>query len=227
MKNPLTQEERLFITKLIEHDLVALQRDVIRHSKGGKTNSIKNITSYHHEHVLDVMLSIPILSDTECFFKEVTQQDLETKVEQILAVLDELQIISYSLDINRNFMSQLPLLYTALFNLAKNSTGVVNPKRGRIKLSISDFSGTAPNPVYASDETPLKGEFVRFAVNDNGYGFPRGASLKDFLKLEFGESYHFGLTYVYLVCRYLRSNLTIESQQGNTTVSIYHPLNLK
>ncbi|MEK6949172.1 MAG: hypothetical protein AABX34_03055, partial [Nanoarchaeota archaeon] len=59
MNNPLSIEERLSVTRLIDHDLLSVQRRLAQF-KG--THSHIGLTSYHPLHVRDVMLSIVYLS---------------------------------------------------------------------------------------------------------------------------------------------------------------------
>jgi signal transduction histidine kinase len=235
MNNPLTLEERASVPKLLGHDTrgaMAVLRNYSHAAKRQRTfegtlapdamelylnqvyfafNSVKDLTIdfMNLDHAREGKL-LEILGDVTSIVK---RQEVE---------------VSCSGSSSENFMTNESLLYSALYNLAKNSARH-SRKKAKISLSVSDFSGKVPEPAYQSPDTPLDGKFIVFNVHDNGPGFPKGRDPKEFLKLGVSSDTHggFGLYFVNLVCKYLRSHLVIDSKPGNTNVAIYHPLNLK
>ena len=157
-----------------------------------------------------------------------TPGDLREQLEKLVS-FPLLKNVSYSLEVNSSFKSNPNVLYSALYNLAKNSGRFIDKDQGKISVSASEYSGEVPERVYTAEGTPTEGDFILLNVNDNGQGFPKDRPLKEFIKLGVstkGNDSGFGLYYVALVCKFLRSHLTIDSEPGNTNISIYHPLDL-
>ena len=231
MKNPLTLEERAQVPLLIEHDIYSSLRDISLAASGTRQLSPDEVLN-KYQHVKDVLSSITTLCTyiDDLFFDLISAQDLENKLKQVVAVLGgPKKGISYSASVEISFTSNLSLLYTALFNLTKNAYGFKDDNDGKVVITVSEFSGGIPNAIYVSAESPTEGNFIRLAVQDNGPGFPSDKPLTEFLKLGVstrGSNPGFGLYYVTLVCKALRSHLTIDSKQGETAVAIYHPLTL-
>lgn len=234
MINPLTLEERLNVNHLIEHDLVNLQNTLYLNiyasvMEGSKVDMDEITPKFRH--LKYVLASITSLATNEdCYFKDSKPIDTELELKQLTSVLGD-DRVSYSIDIAKTFKSNLPVLYTALYNLTKNALRFVDPKEGKVDINVSQFAGVIKNPTYISERSPKYGEFILFNVHDNGSGFPPNKPIQEWL--EFGTTsggasrIGFGLHYVTLVSKFLRSPLVIDSKEGDTNISLYHPINLK
>jgi len=233
MKNPLSLEEKLAVRKLIGHDLKGVLSVILQNSgsKDGRFPEPSKEESYV-VHICEIISSIELLSEENVqIFDRVDNENLERELIDLTKFLKYRKKIDaqYSIEINDDFNSFDSLIYSALYNLAKNAQQFTKPEDRKISVHISQFSGVIPIADYISHEMPLEGDFIKFNVNDNGQGFPSGMPKSDLLKLGVstrGEGSGFGLYYVSLVCKFLRSHLAIDSKPGNTNVAIYHPLNL-
>lgn len=229
MENPLTLEERVKVTKLIGHDLAShLLRIANVASKELKLNPKK--VSYEHQHCYNVLNSITILSGytDNCYFERTNPESINFMLKLLSSMFEDR--VSYSSNIfRRSFKTQKELIYTYLYNSTKNALKHGYSKDGKIKINVSHFTGEIPDPVYVSEESSCNGSFIVFSVNDNGPGFPKDKPLKEWL--EFGNSSRdgagFGLYYATLVSKFLRSPLVINSEKGNTNISLYHTINLE
>ena len=233
MKNPLSLEERTFINdNLIDHDVGAIRSTLIQCLYTKVRRNVEIISpekqlayTLHVSHFYEA-LRLLNHDDREAVIKhsgKTIQENLERSKEVVHHWYKA--DISFFVDLGKKIEVVLPLLYTQIFNLVKNSAQHVNPEKGKIMINVSKFSGVIVNPIYVSDATPIDGDFIRLNINDNGDGFPIGIPLSDFFKLDSPKD-GFGLPYVALVCKYLRSHLAIDSKPGNTNVAIYHPLKL-
>ncbi|KYK25940.1 hypothetical protein AYK26_01530 [Euryarchaeota archaeon SM23-78] len=240
MKNPLTLEERNTVPRLIGHDL-AKQVYTLSQITDKEVKKNPDIKNHITEHIMSFFSSITILTqyDERCSLFKRNKNDIKSKLRIISAVSDKNKTkISYAVQLDDKlwFNTRIGLVYSVLYNLTKNSISHGldwgEKKNGRVHLSASEFkfSKDISNLVFISDEKGLDGHFIRFNVNDNGVGFPKDKPLSDYLKLGMTGSKSgigFGLYYVTLVCKFLRSHMSIDSKKGDTNVSIYHPLNLK
>lgn len=154
---------------------------------------------------------------------------LEEMVKQLQNVFLKMHkhSLPYTINSDGKFDTNIQLVYTALYNMVKNSLQAVDRRERLISVSISDYSGEAGNLAYKAPSTAVSGDFIKFEVIDNGRGFPQDREINEFLKLGVSSDKGdkgFGLYYVYLVCKYLESHLAIDSKKGDTKVAIYHPL---
>ncbi len=234
MINPLTLEERVDVTHLIGHDIANLQNTLFLNIYNSIEESSKpdmNKIDPKFRHLRYVLLSITSLAtNNDCFVRDSKPANIELELKQLTSVLGD-DRVSYSIEIVKTFKSNLPVLYTALYNLTKNALRLVDPEEGKVDINVSQFAGVIKNPTYTSERSPEYGEFIRFNVHDNGPGFPADKPLKEWL--EFGTTTGgssrtgFGLYYVTLVSKFLRSPLVIDSKKGDTNISLYHTINLK
>lgn len=247
MNNPLTLEERLSVTQLLDHDLGTARAILVSQVLLQELSRNEHTANYALKrlkpelqkacmfHIWEIIDSVGILTnDGYSSSRPIDQEYFETELAQLKLMFGLRRVskeaeIQYASNITGKFNSYEPLLYSVLYNLVKNSLGATKQK-GKIRLTVTNYSGSVQNPIFASNETPLEGDFVKLTVTDDGQGFPEDKSLKDFLNLgtttkKAGTG--FGLYYVGLVCKFLRGHLTIDSKPGDTNVTIYHPLNLK
>lgn len=237
VKNPLSRRERDYVPGAIPHDL---------NNAFSKLQSLlfytnppnRALAEHHFHHADDVMKAVYNLADImhNCRITGVSSQDLERKLEQLMAIFyTRAEEISYKVDTELGFQSNLPLLYLALFSLSKNGLHFINPDEGMVAVSVSKASvpkdsGILRDAVYRNPYAPTYGEFIRFAVHDDGCGFNDGKPPKDYLKLNSKPTEQrprAGLPLVKLICKYLRSHLVIDSKPGDTTVAIYHPADIE
>ena len=234
MNNPLSLEEKLAVRGLIGHDLKSVLSVILQNSelKDGKFLESGKEESYV-THICKIISSIELLSEeTVRMFDKVDNENLERELMDLIKFIKyrKKTDAQYTIEINKSFNSFDSLIYSALYNLAKNSSQFIEPEKGSIGIQISQFSGMVQNPAYLSEGTPIEGNFIIFNVHDNGKGFPAHIKPSAFLELGVssrGKDNGFGLYYVYLVCKYLKSHLSIDSKPGDTNVTIYHPLNLE
>ncbi|MBI2101920.1 HAMP domain-containing histidine kinase [Candidatus Woesearchaeota archaeon] len=236
MNNPLEPEEKANISSLLGHDLDGVLSALLSCSElrvmGEKPSLQPDKENSYIDHVCEIVKSIQTLSKKDIvYLDKYDSQDIEKKINQLTNFFRHRHHleIPYSIQMDKNIFSIDSLIYSALYNLVKNAAQFTKPDDRKISVNVSQFSGVIPIADYISHEMPLEGDFVKFNVNDNGQGFPKGMPKSDFLKLGVstrGEESGFGLYYVSLVCKFLRSHLSIDSKPGNTNVAIYHPLSL-
>ncbi len=229
MINPLTLEEKVAATKLIEHDAVEA---LIELGNAASASVRMDGTLAHHLklHIRDVLASITILTTytNNCNFLPVKPDDVEYIGARLLTMntVHRPGNITFSSHIEEGFNSLSPLLYTALHNFVNNGLG--GRRDHRVNVSVAPFCGM-PAPIFNPEDAKARGYFIRFAVQDDGPGFPTDRPLTDFLKLGVssrGSGHGFGLYYATLVCKFLRAPLSIRSEPGNTQIEIYHPVTL-
>lgn len=236
MKNPLTLEERAHTLGLVGHDLGNVMGNLsFMHLES--RNARRNRGTYEKrglylQHMFDTLNALKSFASENIGVDSEDSRSIESNLRMIKEMLAYHKAdIHYKVDLhNLRLNTNVPLVYTALYNLAKNSLRFVPEEGGLIIISAFDFQGQVPNLVYANDKTLTEGRFVNFNVRDNGSGFSNDRPTSDFLKLGVSTKENgggFGLYYASLVCKFLGAHLAIDSQPGNTTVSIYHPLNLK
>ncbi|MEK6983007.1 MAG: ATP-binding protein [Nanoarchaeota archaeon] len=238
MKNSLTLEERAQISsnfdRFMGHDVknigAILQSQIELGASGSDwTYGPEKILKFWN-HYNAFINSLSYLFKDESYLQRADPSWLEDKMEDMneaFAKLKKPPIVHYD-SFGKSFSTFPPVLYTAMYHLAYNSSRFVNPQ-GEINVTMSGFSGHVDRALYSPDDGSERDDFVVLTVRDNGQGFPQDILLDSLLKFNLTKekSGGFGLPYVALACKLLRSHLTIESSPGNTRVSIYHPLNLK
>ena len=241
MDNPLTLEEKVRVPNLIGHDLAEKQSIIVKqaymgaiaqqgHGRGGLDPSIINGLS---NIVKTTFVSVYVLTQyTDPFFlRATTPSDIRFMLDDLSRNYPGVRIVpTVDSQVSTTFNSEINLLYSILHNLIKNSQRLVDPKKGEIYVSATEFFGRAEHLVYRCPETPIARGFIRFDVHDNGPGFPADRPLAEFLQLgatSREEGHGFGLYYVSLVAKVLRSHIGIDSKPGDTNISFYHPLNLE
>ena len=254
MKNPLTLEERAVVGQAFTHDfngILSVLSNLFNIRRLGKTLSFPmEVEASHLNHLHITSNAVAYLSSPRIeYLSPITENDIR-HVRDVIS-MKGVDNTAFSWDLRVKIQTVPELIQTALYCLARNSSNVADKSQLSIQISANEFNGRIPNLVYRCPiipESALEGQFLTllrslhisdiayypteghfgvFSVHDNGQGFPRDRPLADFLKPDVSTSGGgFGLYYVTLVCKYLRSHLAIDSQPGNTTVSIYHPLNL-
>lgn len=235
MKNPLTLEEKANVPIIIDHDLIRNQEDIINQILARGTPFFPNLTNeevdYKRQHVMDVLTSMTILStySKHCHFGIVSPGQLDSLLKQMKVILGKRGKISTHSNICDEFVSHKALLSTALYNLTKNSLRLAN--EADIRVEESRGINIRSEKIVYNPREDISRYFVKFSVHDNGPGFPKDKPLEDYLKLGVStrkdSTVGFGLYYVNLVAKFLRAPLTIQSEPGNTKLSLYHPLDLK
>ncbi|TKJ17909.1 hypothetical protein CEE44_05305 [Candidatus Woesearchaeota archaeon B3_Woes] len=224
VENPLTLEEKVSVTGLIGHDIM---------SQHGMTllQGEEDFAHYRNSHVGRVIMAISQLTQQDCHYNILgINNHLETMQGVFKADKKDL-----SVNINTNektLVGDACILYSALYNLAKNGFNAIGREEGTVTLTISEhLGGIIKNPVFIPKGAKQGGYFMKFDVHDTGEGFPKDKPLKDFL--EFGVTLRsrqggtgFGLYFATLASKYLQAPLGITSEPGNTHISLYHPVNL-
>lgn len=228
MKNPLSLEEKVSLNRLIEHDLVTHQLSIANVATRSEKMS-KVLVMHKYNHIYNILVSISILcaESDNVHSRRVSPKDLTRELEHLVAVSNEEgDYVSYCSEIKRNFKSKTPLIYSAINSLVANALMHNEKGKVRVNIEVSPFSGEVPNPIFISEDFPIFDDFIRFRVSDNGKGFPSDKPIQEYLKLgvsTYSGRRGFGLYYATLVCKFLRSHMTIDSKEGNTDVTIYHP----
>ncbi|MEK6968073.1 MAG: ATP-binding protein [Nanoarchaeota archaeon] len=232
MNNPLTLEEKVTVPRLLDHDLTGVLAVLLDANVNPDLdfNSIQAMRSL----LVATLESVKILTRYDNFrLDTIVPEHIEyllSNHQLVQSYFEKGTPLSIHSNIDKEFRTQQDLVQSALHNLIKNSSTYTSRESGHIDIYVRDFSGEVPSPAYVMPDTPLAGDFVKFDVQDNGPGFSTNRPLNEFLQLgvtsrERGGG--FGLYYVGLVAKVLRSHIGIESEPGNTTVSLYHPLNLE
>lgn len=230
MENPLTLEEKLSAIRLLGHDWRSHQVDILLQFKE-KYNLSKDLLCHKCQHGLDLVDAVTVLSTftDDCYFSKVNTDEIGPKLEQLKSSFHKkgFDAISYYVNLhNFSFRTHHCLWYSALRNLVKNSLSVIDQKEGTVHIYVSLFRGKIESPIFVPEQSEIQSSsFIRFSVRDNGSGFPEGIPFDHWIQrgTSSRENSGFGLYYVSLVCKFLRSYLTIESKKGDTKVSIYHP----
>ncbi len=136
--------------------------------------------------------------------------------------------VKVSSNLDEPLLTSDSIIFSAMRNLIRNSFGA--GWNSLVEANASPFSGTVENLVYLPQGAIPSGEYVRLSVHDNGPGFSPERPLASYLELGVstkGEKHGFGLYFVKLAAKALRMPIAIDSSPGDTTVSLYHPVNLK
>lgn len=236
MINPLSIEECASVTELAGHDLNSLilksQQKIILIYEAldydedlAKKDLIQSINL--HTILGAVSSSINFLGN----FKgkreswETSEDDLKYALNTIAEIFEE-DNLSCSVDLNYETVITNPdLIISAYVNLVKNSARICRGEQHELILSANMFKGRLENLVYQSNNTATDRNFVKFSVTDDGPGFDPEIPFSSYLeKKEVTQEGGFGLYYINLVCKYLGAHLSINSEPGNTEVSIFQPI---
>ena len=217
MKNPLSLEQRVLVARLLDHDsstVRAILTDSVLFRIKGRDALVAPQTEYSlNLHTNRIEEAVAILTKESYPVADRLDKDRFNHLfKDMAAVFKELYSFDlvFSTSMDREITSYQAILYTALFNLAKNSREALRGQQdGKIVISAEPYT---------------KG--MVFSVTDNGCGFPPGIPPQEFFELgrtTKGEGKGFGLTYASLASKYLNATLAVESAPGNTRISIRHP----
>jgi len=226
MQNPLTIEERVSLFRLIGHDLATHHNHLIEKVTGQRDNLTVMGAVAKFEIVRNVFTAMSTMGgENNPYVYVMRPGSWKGEFEDIKPLYDGK--VTVNLDVTSPIKTRPEVVNVALNNLIKNGLHFGNA----VTVSATDYSGEVPNPVYVPGAHESE-RFVKFTVHDNGPGFPKGHDPKEFLELnastrEDSTMRGFGLYFVSLACKFLRSPLTIESEPGDTKISIYHPTNLR
>ncbi|MBI2498738.1 hypothetical protein HYV88_00680 [Candidatus Woesearchaeota archaeon] len=222
LTNPLTTEERIQIPRLIDHDILSAQTDIIIH--------LKNPEGFESYCSREKALALAN------FTKSVTRvvswitypRDICTDKENIKKVLDKFKILSDNklqipdVDISKQLVSYFPLLETVIFNLYKNARNASRDNPISLEVSQSPFP---ENALYIPEGARDHKDFTIFALHSSGRAFPENPSLIERLTICPPLGHHgFGLYFTGLAAKVLRAPVHIQSAPDNTTISFYHPI---
>ncbi len=234
LKNPLTYKEKAKLIRLINHDLVDYQNKVIQDLGTALSPELNIKVDYEkswaaHKHSYHIMQTLTILgTHKRLYLKKTSEKDIKTFLTRIENNFSLGKQFQTSIDSFTDLYTEFPVIYTSLHTMVKNSIRLTNEDERDIRIEVSTFEGNIPDPAFIPEDIGAT-EYICFKVRDNGPGFPKRGNPKRFLKLGAstrGEYYGFGLYFVSLACKFLRSAITIDSQPGDTVISIYHPTNL-
>jgi signal transduction histidine kinase len=225
VKNPLTYEEQASAAGLLGHDLenrlAIVQNAVLGH--GNPTEATRHI-----RHFWRVTDAVYLLSRDEFLVSERSAMDVAQLAQDIqYAPLRQGTNVSSKVTWEKPLVVCESLVFVALYNMVKNALDAGGWNKP-VNVTIAPFEGAIPGYVRLPESASPSGEYVRFAVTDTGPGFPSG-SLDSFFEQGVstkGEGRGFGLHVLNLVSKVLKAPIGIETEPRNTTVSLYHPLNL-
>jgi len=223
LKNPLTLEEKLSLTKLFDHDsstllsILANQAYLVQ-EKGEKIDF----------QLLYLTLAIDCFERcVSCLCREdeisLRSDFPPARIKDPSDFLDILQNVplynpKYEVQQFRPFLSHLPTLVSVLHNLLKN------PGQNTRRLRVEP-SGFPVTPTLVPKGARDHDRFIAFRVWDNGPGFHQDRDLQDyFRKCPSNGNNGFGLYFTGLAAKVLRAPIEISSAPGDTTVSFYHPI---
>lgn len=191
------------------------------------------------EEIGDMLDHDQILNGREilCTPQEMNLSVFKENFSRLQAILEKR--IGYSVGIDLDIASghinsDAALLYTALYNLGKNSSRFVPKGNEKISIHMDPYIGTPPSPVFSPRNVRTNDYYAVFSIKDNGTGFEDTSNLAKYLDRDVTTRNNnseakpggFGLHYVKLVCKYLGCDLGIESKPGDTKISIYHPMRI-
>ncbi len=227
MENPLSLEERVNVSRLIDHDLASHQVDIY-HSAIGNRTLTPDVLYAKENHVKNVLAAITILTTyTQRRFRKARNVEFSSPLIPRL-FQDGTNVEWLSEFRNGDLVTSYPVLHTALYNLIKNGFDAMGGK-GTVAVRVEPYIGYLPDKlVFTPSELSNNRLFIKFEIHDTGKGFPADKPLEDSLNLGVSGNKRggFGLYYVKLACKFLKAPLAITPESGNTNVTIYHPTNL-
>lgn len=225
LKNPLTTEERLAITRVLDHDMTNILNNIYSgasiRKRDNSTKLTANLNTFANFYRT---LRTLIQEDIVGMWSNCNQDKTERFAEDISENSRTIDC-RFCLELQSQY-SEIPMreqdfTQSVLHNLVKNSV-YAGAKLVRINIEPSGFPETATFiPEGARDYK----DFIAFRVSDNGCGFPQGEDLnKRFTVCPPKREHGFGLYFTGLVAKVLRAPVEIKSVPGDTTVSFYHPV---
>lgn len=231
MKSPLSLEQKVQIGHLFRHDFaekVAILGNAAMTGRNSTPDKAKALM-YHLGSVLETFTLLTVEHDTHLPFVRKSDFDSFGGVFPYLMEKKKAQL-SLSVENIPEFNTHLGIVYIAVFNLVKNSFNA--DWNAQVQIRISPYRGELPETInddlFLPENARPDNDFVRIAVHDNGPGFPTDRAPTDFLDLGVSTKKDggFGLFFVKMAAKYLQAPLAIHSEPGNTSVALYHPLNL-
>jgi len=219
ISNPLNCEDRERIKWLYSHDLVNfdIAQKILKQIKSEPQNPVEfNAKKIYRNWVKK---AIKICQKDSIILKKLSKTELSNDLQTLRLALLYSRSIKPQIteEMNVSFVTNKYLLYTALFNLIKNS---INSDATHIMLKFNNFE--ARTKVNYPVKTELSGRFIVIDVYDNGKGF-KLINKKLFdppaQKIKKG----FGLYYTAKVCDVLKCSLSLSSEKGAKIV-LYHPI---
>lgn len=198
-----------------------------------------NTVNQLREEIGDMLDHDEILNGLEvsCTPQTIHLSTLKDNFSRLQKILE--QRIGYAIEMHHDIASGYidsdnSLVYTALYNLGKNSSRFVPEDNPHISIAMKPYEGIPMDTVFSPKKKSDNGLYAVFSVSDNGKGFDKSRPLASYLEREVttrnnesvGKPGGFGLHYVKLVCKYLGCDLGIESNPGDTKISIYHPMKI-
>ncbi len=236
LSNPLTVEEKLQVTRLIEHDSTVYFA-ILQNIPVGSVDIDKE--KYHAivEHVGNIQQTIELLTQGQEVWLldnfNLTKLDkVSTKriTDKIGKVLLKGSLDSHVGDI-KPMLSVRPLMYSALTNLIKNGVEAqlgTKDYNTPIGLTVDSYQGFPENALFIPQGAKGYKNFVVFNVHNKGKSFPKDVPLDSYFSRKATEKGGgFGLYFVKLAAKFLKAPLNIISKQGDTTLSFYHPVYLE
>ena len=243
LSNPLTIDERLYVGRLIGHDLDSCSMDIAHYllalkrvnSTEEKDELCKKIGALNF-HVQQTHKAFHFLQVLDTYFlQESSIGSYNLMFDYISRLLQKDNCsIDVTLDDNegvtedRPLLSFQPLVYSMVYNLVKNAVRENDKENGHVNIDISQSNGgKLKNCVYShngSDSATLC-DFI-FSVHDDGPGFSDKVPIEQYFDKGFTTDHSgsgFGLYYATLIAKALRGHITVESELGNTTISFFHP----
>jgi signal transduction histidine kinase len=227
--NRLKLEERLEVPRLISHDVMGLVLALgntagMEEREEGYAENSKGIMA----HLSCILDAVSVLTRDSFLVYERDPSYIEIALNQLpYGLIRGTPNVSTDVSLNYSIFTEDSVLFAALANLAKNSHEAQNGTS--ITVSASSFSGDIPNLAFSPEGASTSRDYVRFAVSDDGPGFPKDKPLPDYLETGVSTkgSGGFGMFMAKLASIALNAPISIESKPGDTTVALYHPMDLR
>jgi hypothetical protein len=238
LKNTLSDKERLAIPRLLGHDTASILsiisssvRAPLRNEKfeGDEIKTIQRLV----DHIANVHGTIKIITQrddinlvqnayTDYFSSE---KSFEYFFETMNAALgaEERGNLELTTEKIEGFLSKKRVLYTMLYNLSKNGLAA-QQEPGNILITTHQPMLLPGNISFVPDGASDYKFFIPFNICNKGE-FPKGKNILE----HFSESPRlgergFGLYFVGLAARVLRIPINVNSSDGKTITTLYHPI---
>jgi len=251
LPNPLSTEERLRLTRLIEHDT------------GGYINELKGSIGVHsaelddlHQKRLEAIVShLSYLMGTvetlveadefsfdglfswslyKCHCKEAFVNELrdlfpgnlpEGNGRYLESNPGKLQVVRQGF--HENFLSFEAVLHSVLFNLIKNGLEEQENESARVLMNIRKLDHFPENALFIPEGSRDYTKFTVFDIYNSGeYSNKRPFEESLTAPPESSEDRGFGLYFVGLAAKVFRAPVSIksDSERDSTQISFYHPV---
>lgn len=243
LTNPLTVEERLQVSRIIDHDMMNFSSSVVgnlethedlmedyeRLTNPRRVESLeKQIISGKHvlkalslaTHVDLIMGAITPLVQSEGIFANFysIRDDLD-----VMEFVSKVKIDCHEDQTPDKLVTRNNLLYGVLFNAVKNARN--HGEVDEVKLKLNYQEREPGKEIFVPAGAEKYNQFYGIHIIDNGKGFdPKKLNKELFTKCPEQGERGLGLYFTGLVSKVLRAPIDIQSSEKGTTFSLYHPI---